>query len=377
MWLEKRFIDFKGTYEEFYERYKPLIGAVTAQTIIRKNNEAWRGFFRLLELKREGRLPPFMARVSPPGYRKRNGSRTLWAVLRKDQYKMDGDRIVLQGLGAIGWIEARCKGPIYLRGELGELKIHYDDDRGRWYAHISFEVSEKAVRGEWGQVPRQPKGNLTAGVDIGINNLMAIYVENGLTMLVNGRPLKAISHYWRMRIAEYQSTLNKYGLETSKRLRRMYMKWRRQIRHYIDAKVRQAIEWLYSVRVSTIKVGYPKNIAQDNSNFDNIHVWTYGYLLKRISEVAEEYGISVIYVDEAYTSSRCPLHGDGCGVRISRGLFKCTKMGKVFNADLAAARNILLTPITPSPERGRGNGPETRPRAELPSREDVAQTSLP
>ena len=60
IWLEKRFIDFDGTYKEFYEKYKPLIGAITVQTIIRKNNDVWRGFFRLLELKREGRLPPFI-----------------------------------------------------------------------------------------------------------------------------------------------------------------------------------------------------------------------------------------------------------------------------------------------------------------------------
>jgi putative transposase len=64
----------------------------------------------------------------------------------------------------------------------------------------------------------------------------------------------------------------------------------------------------------------------------------------------------VVYVDEAYTSSRCLLHGDGCGVRVSRGLFKCTTMSKVFNADLAAAYNILMTSITPSPGKGRGNG---------------------
>jgi putative transposase len=205
---------------------------------------------------------------------------------------------------------------------------------------------------------------------------MAIYVENGLTMLVNGRPLKAISHYWRMRIAEYQSTLNKYGLKTSKRLGRMYMKWRGQVKSYINAKVRQAIEWLHGVGVSKIKVGYPKYIAQENGNFNNVHVWTYGLLLRRLSEVAEEYGINVVYMDEAYTSSKCPIHGDGCGVRISRGLFKCMKLNKVFNADLVGACNILMAPITPSPERGRGNGPETRPGAKPPEG-DVAQTSPP
>jgi putative transposase len=101
MWLEKKFIDFDGTYKEFYEKYKPLIGAITAQTILLRNNDAWRNFFRLLKLEREGRLSPFMTWVSPPGFGKKNGSRALWAVLRRDQYKMDGDRIILKCLGLI------------------------------------------------------------------------------------------------------------------------------------------------------------------------------------------------------------------------------------------------------------------------------------
>jgi transposase len=210
-------------------------------------------------------------------------------------------------------------------------------------------------------VPRKPRDNLVAGIDIGINNLMSVYVENGLAKLVNGRPLKAISHYWRMRIDEYQSTLNKHGLKTSRRLRSMYSKWRRQVKAYIDSRVRQAIEWLHSVGALVIKVGYPKYIAQENGNFSNFHIWTCGYLLRRIYEVAEENGITVVYVDEAYTSSKCPIRGEGCGKRIKRGLFKCTKLDKVFNADLVGAFNIL---ITPSPNWDRGNGLETQPGIE-------------
>jgi putative transposase len=362
-WMEKKHIDFKGTYKEFYEKYKPLIGAVTTQTIIRKNDEAWRSFFGLLKLKKEGRLPPFVKEVRPPGFGKRNGSRALWVVLRKDQCEVSGDKIVLKYLGTIGRIEVKYKGILHLKGERGELKIRYDDDKGRWYAHIAFsKISEKMVRGEWRPVPLQPRGDLTAGIDVGINNLMAIYVENGLTKLVSGRPLKAISHYWRGRIAEYQSMLNKYGLETSKKLRQMYAKWRRQIKSYINAKVREAIEWLHNAGVSKIKVGYPRYIAQENGNFNNVHIWTYGYLLRRLSEVAEEYGIDVIYVDEAGTSSRCPIHGDGCSVRVYRGLLRCTRLNRIYNADIAAAYNILKTQITEgannprAPKRGGGNG---------------------
>ena len=356
--FEKRGVDLKATYKEYYEKYKALIGSATTQQVLNKNDEAWKSFFKLLKLKKEGKLPPFITKINPPGYRKKNNKRTLWTVLRKDQYRIEGDKIVLKGLRAVGWVELRCRGLIHLKGRQGRMEIHYDQDRRKWYAHISFEVSEKAVRGVWTNVPRKPKEDLVAGIDVGINNLMAVYVENGLAKLVNGRPLKAVSHYWRMRIAEYQSTLNRYGLKTSRRLRSMYSKWRRQVKAYIDSRVRQAIEWLYSIGVSVIKVGYPKYIVQENGNFNNVHIWTYGHLLRRIYEIAEEYGITVVYVDEAYTSSKCPIHGEECGKRIKRGLFKCAKLNKAFNADLVGAYNIL---ITPSPERDRSNELETPP----------------
>jgi putative transposase len=139
-------------------------------------------------------------RVNPPGYKKKSNGRILWTAIRKDQYRIGGDKIVLKGLGAIGRIELRYKGLVHLEGEQARMEIRYNQDGRRWYAHISFDVSEKTVRGVWTSIPRNPIGDLVAGIDAGINNLMAIYVENGLANLVNGRPLKASSHYWRMRI---------------------------------------------------------------------------------------------------------------------------------------------------------------------------------
>jgi len=354
--FEGKRVDLESTYKEFYEKYKMLIGSTTAQQILNKNNEAWKSFFKLLKARKEGRLPPFITRVNPPGYRKKGKSRMLWVVLRNDQYEIMEDKIILKGLGAIGRIEVRYKGLIHLKGKQGRLEIRYDPDTRKWYAHISFEVSEKAVRGVWRKIPQTPRDSLRAGIDIGVNNLFAVYVENGKSLLVNGRPLKSISYYWRERIAEYQSTINKYGVRSSRKLRLMYMKWRMQVKSFIDTQVRRLIERLYEIGVSTVYVGYPKNIAQGNGNFNNVHVWSYGYLLRRVSEVSEEYGIAVVFIDEAYTSSTCPVHGYGCGRRISRGLFKCTRLNKVFNADIVGAYNILVkaSTITPSPRKGIG-----------------------
>ncbi|MBP1912858.1 IS605 OrfB family transposase [Thermococcus stetteri] len=206
-----------------------------------------------------------------------------------------------------------------------------------------------------------------------MNNLMAVYVENGESFLVNGRPLKSIAFYWQKRIAEYQSKLNNSGCKKSRKLSRMHKKAKLQAKHYINTAVRQTVEKLYCLGVSRIVVGYPKGIARNSDkgrkqNFILSHVWRFNYVIKRLTEVAEEYGISVVVVGEAFTSQTCPLcgqrHPNG---RIFRGLFKCHREGVVMNADLVGAFNILkkaiktITPSLPALAGGRGNWPETRP----------------
>ena len=80
--------------------------------------------------------------------------------------------------------------------------------------------------------------------------------------------------------------------------------------------------------------------------------------MKRINEVTEEYGVTVIYVDKTYISLKCPVHGEDCRRRTKQGLFKYTKLDNAFNSDLVGAYNML---ITPSSERSRGDGLKTRP----------------
>ncbi|MEM3923245.1 MAG: zinc ribbon domain-containing protein [Zestosphaera sp.] len=96
---------------------------------------------------------------------------------------------------------------------------------------------------------------------------------------------------------------------------------------------------------------YPKHIAQNSDksskiNFEVVHIWTYKYLLMRITEIGEEHGIRVEFVSEENTSTICPL----CIVknqdhrRVYRGLFKCYKHSKVFNADLCGVGVTRLRP---------------------------------
>jgi len=125
-WKEK--VDLKTTYKEFQGKYKKLIGSATVQQVLNKNNEAWNGFFKELKEKKDGGLPGFIKRVNPPGYKKRGKSRQLWGVIRNDQYEIKENKIIIKGLGAIGWIEVEYSGLIHLKGKQGRMEIHYDPD---------------------------------------------------------------------------------------------------------------------------------------------------------------------------------------------------------------------------------------------------------
>ena len=250
------------------------------------------------------------------------------------------------------------------------------------------------IENDWIKIPRGPLSNLTAGIDLGVNNLMAVYVENGESFLVNGRPLKSIAFYWQKRIAEYQSKLNKSGCKKSRRLKRMHEKAKLQAKHYINTAVRQTVEKLYQLGVSRIVVGYPKEIARNpdkgkKQNFILSYVWRFNYVIKRLKEVSEEYGIKVELVDEAFTSKTCPLCGKPHdGARFVRGLYKCPAEGLVMNADLVGAFNILkkvVRTITPNLSglyaQRRGNGGKTLPEGlKSPFKlgfNEAPQTSLP
>jgi len=363
-------VDFNTTEKTVYEKYKREIGSATVQQICRKNAEAWRSFFSLIKKRRE--LPKWL-KPKPPNYQKEDGRRKPLIVLRNDQYEIEGNKLILKGLGKFKRLEIQFKGRIHWKGKQGRLEIVYDDVKRKWYAHISFNVEEKLTRNGWVKIPREPLGNLSAGIDLGVNNLMAVYVENGESFLVNGRPLKSIAFYWQKRIADYQSKLNKSGAKKSRKLRRMHEKAKLQAKHYINTAVRQTVERLYRLGVSRIIVGYPKEIARNSDkgkkqNFILSHVWRFNYVIKRLTEVSEEYGIQVVIMDEAFTSKLCPLCGKPHeGARFVRGLFKCPAEGLVMNADLVGAFNILkkvvktITPSLPGLTASRGNWPKTGP----------------
>ena len=129
--FEGRF-DWEEGIVELYNEFKRIIGAATAQQIIRKNDEAWRSFFALLKMKGKCSLPPHIHNIAPPRYWKdrKSGRRKLMTVIRNGLYKIEEEgkkkRLVLPKGLRVG-----VTGSIRWRGKQGRLEIFYDDLTGR------------------------------------------------------------------------------------------------------------------------------------------------------------------------------------------------------------------------------------------------------
>jgi len=359
-------VDFKGTWDKYYEKYKKILG-VNAQAVMQKSNEAWNSFFSLLNLKKKGKLPPHMGRVSPPGYWKDKeiGKRKLIIVIRQDRYVVDVERriIILKDFN----MEIRFVGRLKWFGKQGRLEIIYDETKDAWYAHIPVEVgveetktgkrSRHIVKGERRLIQiTTPKGSKVASIDLGINNLASVVVDDGTWLLYKGVRAKEDYFYLQRLISRIQSlrdTLKDKLLddaidELNHEMRRLFGKLMRRLLHLYRNLASHLLKTLHELGVSTIYLGYPLNIAQERGNKFTVNMWSYSKLMEAIELKAQEYGIRVFEVVEYNTSKHCAYHGVEVK-RQPRGVITCPK-GHKLHSDLNGALNIMKRAIGKIPQ---------------------------
>ncbi len=336
--FEGRF-DWEGGIAELYNEFKRIIGAATAQQIIRKNDEAWRSFFALLKLKGEGSLPSHIHNISPPRYWKdrKTAKRKLMTVIRNDLYRIEEEGkkkwlILPKGL------RVRVTGSIRWRGKQGRLEIFYNDLTRRWYAHQSVEVDQ----------PRHTISPRKAFVDLGVMNIITAWIEGERQSIAfSGKSLLSDWWYWNHKISEHQSELKRVNdRNTSKHLRKLYRKRQRRFRHAINTIVHRFIELCINKNVSEIIVGDVSHIRDDNDKGNKINAiihnfWSFRYIIKRLKTTAENFGIKAKLVRENGTSSRCPWCNSK-NVRKHKRLFKCLSCGIEAHRDVVGALNIAL-----------------------------------
>ena len=207
------------------------------------------------------------------------------------------------------------------------------------------------------EIEQVKKNDRVASIDIGLENLFTIvfnYNKKGIS--IKGTKLKAINQYFNKEKARLQSMLpNKQYV--SKFINQLLYKKIEQLRNYIGYYTNKLIEILRTERISKLVVGYNKGWKQEinigsknNQSFVNI---PFRKILDILRYKLEDNGIEYKEQEESYTSKASYLDNDEIpiykeetneikfnGRRIKRGIYK-SKQGKIINADLNGALNIL------------------------------------
>jgi len=235
---------------------------------------------------------------------------------------------------------------------------------------------------------KEPKGAFKAGIDIGLDELLAVVSDNPTlkSFIVSGKELKAFNQWFNKEKAKLQSRidslrneLRKKGEDLSKeqikalqkeireleiRLKVLSAHRKKKLDNDLHKMARKLVDLLYETGHKTIYIG--KN-ALDSKNGINLGKklnqefvsLPFRKLLNLIKYKAQELGMEVVEVDEAYTSKTSPFadifkvrktkNTNLCLGERKRNRFRDFISGKVFHADLVGALNILRVGATIAP----------------------------
>ena len=220
---------------------------------------------------------------------------------------------------------------------------------------LSYDIQITYVDDTTIKINKDP--NKIMAIDLGVNNLATCVLSNNESFIIDGKYLKSINYFYNKQKASLQSKKQNQK-EYTLMEHRVTEKRNRRINDIINKAARQLINIAIKKQVSEIIIGYNKGfktkcIKSDlpnkekkriNQNFIQLPISKFK---NKIKELCKRYNIKYIEITEAYTSicsfydnEEIKYHKNYLGKRMTRSLFK-TKEGKIINADINGALNIL------------------------------------
>ena len=192
----------------------------------------------------------------------------------------------------------------------------------------------------------EPKGDKTAGIDIGEIHLAAVHTGSE-SWAVNGRELRSLRRQQNRTKARFAKKISrkKRGSRRCRRLvrakNRYLTKIQNQIKDLLHKQSTRLIKTLHERRVGTVVVGdltgIRERINYGSKANQRLHQWAYGAFVQMLEYKARLHGMTVERVGEAYTSQTCP----SCGSRHKpRGRKYVCGCGFEGHRDIVGAVNI-------------------------------------
>lgn len=353
--------------------YRALPAKVAGETV-QEAGRAFKAFFAMKKAQREGRIPAGQT-IRIPGYLPKDGMRTI--SFPRDAIGKNPTPLP-NGL----WEHTLCPKELNItitttRPDIAMVRISP--------AGVGFRlhVLYKEEPLPYDKVPDQGR---YAGIDLGVDNLMAVFVNvPGIQpLLVDGHPVKAINQWYNKVVGKDQELLaDQYRIPNktfktieqarkatgnakltqdpratrrTRRMRQATEKRKHQLDWHIGSITTFLANYLASIGVSRVVIGLNPDWKQNanmgrtgNQRFVQI---PYRRIIDTLTYKLAELGIPAIETEESYTSKasfpdhdRIGVYGKADGLkysghRVGRGRYR-TGGGTMMNADVNGAANIM------------------------------------
>lgn len=328
-----------------YNDYHSLPVTGCSDSILKVLDENWKSFFE--SIKDWKRNPTkYTGRPKLPKYKKKKEPYNFY-IPNKNTFHIKGSNLIFTKAFNHLKIHIKCNKEKGFQ-KINQVKIKPVRDYLRVEIIYTIKLEDKLNR----------NSNRIISIDLGIDNLATIINNiNKRPIIINGKPLKSINHYYNKQKAYLQERLERcQKKKTSKRLQRLSEKRNNKIADYLHKTSKLIIDYCNQFKIGTIIIGYSKqwklkvNLGKrNNQTFTNI---PFNNLIWMIQYKAIQDNINVIIQEESYTSKasyfdndKVPIFGhkgqkNFSGKRIKRGLYRC-KDGSFVNADINGSLNIM------------------------------------
>jgi putative transposase len=343
------YLPFKEQYHQITsdDNFTILIND-SSQQVLRMVDKNFRSFFSLLKLKQKGK---YSSSVQIPKYLDKESGWSIFVQGRSSRIKGDKLHIGLtkkfRELYSIEQKDLILDFPSNLSDikQLQQLQIKPIYGGKQYEIFFCYEKPEDF---------KYLNRDNYLGLDCGLDNLLTGYdVNNKRSLIIDGKPLKSVNHYYNKKKAKLQSEYerNKIKDKNTKKFIKLSEYRKNFINNYINQTVNKIIKYCIKNDIGNIIIGDFKGIKNEintgrinNQNFVSI---PYGILKRKLEAKCNYYGINYTLQEESYTSKCSSLdlekiekHENYLGKRIKRGLFK-TANGVLINADVNGSVNIL------------------------------------
>ena len=341
-YLNTYFLDKQFKTEHNQDYYS--LPVKVSQQVLKQADSNFKSFFKLIKLQK---TENHSSRIKIPGYLDKN-SRNILTYTSQAISRIDLHKGFIHPSGMKFRFKTEVKNP---------RQVRFIPKENYFIMEVLYQTEEIKMKSD---------NKRYASIDLGVNNLATLTSNIFSPLIINGRPLKSINHYYnrkraylysKQKIKSNSNTDEKENLHIrkTKRMQRLSLKRNCRINDYLHKASHFIVNQLVSENVNTLVIGHNKLWKQDtrmgrinNQNFIQIPFQRFIHMLEYKCRLN---GINVVETEESYTS-KCSFldeeeinrHEVYTGKRISRGLFK-TSNGKLINADVNGSLNILKKAI--------------------------------